>query len=114
MTGSKLTLWDLMYALQSSVHTHIHTQNLCECSADTCTILNLSGGTLAGMACGIQKSFGFPSSSVLGGQQFYLRVMPACCCICGAIKGQQLPPCMLLNGLEWMVCGHIRSKHQCR
>ena len=39
-----------------------------------CTMLDLSGGTLAGMACGIQKRFGAPSSSVLGGQQFYLRV----------------------------------------
>ena len=51
-------------------------EHLCICLAGMCTILDVSGGTLAGMACGIQKRFGFPSRSVLGGQQVYLRVMP--------------------------------------
>jgi hypothetical protein len=48
--------------------------NPCVVRAGACTLLDISEGTSAGLSCGIIKSFGEPSSNVLGGQNAFLKV----------------------------------------
>lgn len=68
-------------------------------SADTCTLLDYTVGTVAGKQCGLVKRIGLPVTEVYGGQRFRIKVRTPISAL----------PCVaaLPSLLLWSVTAHL-------